>query len=421
MFGPRLASVISMSVITVGVGQCGCSVADAMLAHLADEGVPSFFDSVNGLYRPRALLVDSEPKAISQCLRQRRNWNYTPENTQILGQHGAGNNWAAGYSLGATEDVSERFLSAVVRMVERCDSLDGFFFVSSAAGGTGSGLGAGLTEELRDYFMRTSIMNAIVCPFDVGEVVVQHYNACLSFSHLLEVSDGILVIDNELITRACTNLLYLSQPSFSDINSVIAQHLAAALFTSPRCHSFSGSIGMMSSHPSFKFFHSALVPMLPDKSLEFATDSWTALTRRIYQQQFPEKDSLMKSRARAVNKAVACELKLHGKDAAQAIEHVEAVNLFRQRELYPAWSRNPFAVHSREMGYTSQGKHQKAVSLLCNSQSSVRPIERVSSLGYSMFRSRGYVHQYAANGVFEGDFEDAFSSLQQSMSDYRGL
>ena len=299
-----------MSII-IGVGQCGCSVADAALekldAHLyphddgADggggggddddmfglgffgggRGDTAFFreaaPSSNSPVRrhPRCVLVDTEAKAVEDNLRARRRegrarprsgsgaaaavpvgrWAYDERGgnaTVVLGQGGAGTNWAHGYSLlgGMTESeeegvrdaaaaadgggsggggsggglgsvsgdggasagnaMAEQVLGAVRREAERMDSyftprrgfgsghvvagggrLDSIVVCSSAAGGTGSGLGAALTEDLRDAFPRVGLLNAVVCPYHVGEVIVQNYNACLSFAHLSLVSDAV--------------------------------------------------------------------------------------------------------------------------------------------------------------------------------------------------------------------------------------
>jgi tubulin delta len=395
-------------VIVIGVGQCGCSVADALLELIHEqEESSSFFED---FVRPRALLVDSEPKAISKCIQKRRAWSYDPRNTLIVGQSGAGNNWAAGYSM--ADDVSEQVLSALERESERCDNLDGLVIVSSAAGGTGSGLGSRITEEIRERFPRTSIMNAVVAPF-MGEVAVQHYNACLSLSHLLEVSDGICMIENQVMNRVCTNVLQIPQPSFTEINDVIAQHLSTAVLPSQR-RCFSDSVRRLCGHPGFKFFTSTAAPIAPKRCSEFFSDSWSALTKQIYHQHSGGRS------VECTNKSVACVLKFRGHEAAGALKETEEVSLFKNKSLYPTWNDDPFIACSRDLSVNSHGP-SRSVSLLSNSQSSARPLERMSSMGYNMYLSRAYVHQYAANGVFEDDFENAFAGLERAVFDYESL
>lgn len=67
----------------------------------------------------------------------------------IKDQSGAGNNWARGhleYGPRYKEEIEEK-----VRVeVERCDSLQGFFFLHSLGGGTGSGLGSYIVADMAD-------------------------------------------------------------------------------------------------------------------------------------------------------------------------------------------------------------------------------------------------------------------------------
>ena len=60
---------------------------------------------------------------------------------------GRGNNWAYGYhggvgrrGDGCGQDLLERVLDLVRKVVERCDRFSGFIMLHSIAGGTGSGM-----------------------------------------------------------------------------------------------------------------------------------------------------------------------------------------------------------------------------------------------------------------------------------------
>lgn len=52
-------------------------------------------------------------------------------------------------------------------------------------------------------------------PYESGEVNVQPYNTLLTLSHLSEVSDGIILTQNEVLHATCTKLLGLKTPSFA--------------------------------------------------------------------------------------------------------------------------------------------------------------------------------------------------------------
>jgi tubulin beta len=66
----------------------------------------------------------------------------------VLGQYGAGNNWAKGYHTDGAE-LSHSILDVVRKEAEVCDHLQGFQVSHSIGGGTGSGLGSLLIEKLK--------------------------------------------------------------------------------------------------------------------------------------------------------------------------------------------------------------------------------------------------------------------------------
>ncbi len=96
--------------------------------------------------------------------------------------------------------------------------------------GTGSGVGAYITEAVRDEFgARSMMVNAVVWPFAVGEVILQNYNALLTLSSLVHASDAIIVMENDALHGVCRQRLQLAAPSFEDINAVLARTLASVL------------------------------------------------------------------------------------------------------------------------------------------------------------------------------------------------
>ncbi len=69
----------------------------------------------------------------------------------ILGQSGAGNNWAKGhYTEGA--ELVDSVLDVVRKEAESCDCLQGFQLTHSLGGGTGSGMGTLLISKIREEY-----------------------------------------------------------------------------------------------------------------------------------------------------------------------------------------------------------------------------------------------------------------------------
>ncbi|PNJ65708.1 TUBD1 isoform 14 [Pongo abelii] len=237
-----------MSIVTVQLGQCGNQIGfevfDALLSDShSSQGLCSkreneayqasckerfFSEEENGVPIARAVLVDMEPKVINQTLSkaaQSGQWKYG-QHACFCQKQGSGNNWAYGYSVHGPRH-EESIMSLIRKEVEKCDSFSGFFIIMSMAGGTGSGLGAFVTQNLQDQYPNSLKMNHIIWPYGTGEVIVQNYNSILTLSHLYRSSDALLVHENDAVHKICAKLMNIKQISFSDINQVLAHQLGS--------------------------------------------------------------------------------------------------------------------------------------------------------------------------------------------------
>ncbi|KAG2489635.1 hypothetical protein HYH03_011914 [Edaphochlamys debaryana] len=154
-------------------------------------------------------------------------WHYPPDSYLVM-QSGSGNNWAQGFH-GYGPKVAEAAAELVRKEVEHADSLTGFLLLQSMAGGTGAGLGTYVAQALRDDYHSAFVTNCCVWPYESGEVIVQPYNTLFTLSHLSDVSDGIVLLENEALHRTAARLLNIARPSFADMNGIAARALASVL------------------------------------------------------------------------------------------------------------------------------------------------------------------------------------------------
>ena len=213
-------------------------------------------------------------------------WSYSSA-SEYFQQQGSGNNWALGYHKNGGP-ACERIIEICRQEVEKCDRFDGFLLLMSLAGGTGSGLGARLSNTLKDEFPESVIANHVVWPFSSGEVILQNYNAVLTLSHLQQSSDIIIGQQNELLHQTCTALLGIKNVSFEVINSVISHNLASILQPSNKSTNQNVSIlqGLdqaLCLYPSYKLVCVKNTPLVSDKSMDYTTYHWPALLKRLRQ------------------------------------------------------------------------------------------------------------------------------------------
>ncbi|XP_027515973.1 tubulin delta chain [Corapipo altera] len=453
-----------MSIVTVQLGQCGNQIGHEVFCCLCSDirgthGLCSkkenqsyqdackerfFWEEESGVPVARAVLVDMEPKVISQTLSMATRsgcWKYNNQ-SHFCQKQGSGNNWANGYSVHGPRH-KESIMDLVQKEAERCDRLGGFFTIMSMAGGTGSGLGAFVTQCLRDAFPTSFILNHVIWPYGTGEVIVQNYNSVLTLSHLYRSSDALLVHENDVIHRICAQLMNIKQISFRDVNQVIAHQLGSVF--QPVHPGEGGSnysrnplgdlMETLVPHPEFKMLGLRNIPQIPENSLPYSTFSWPGLIKHLRQMLIahaqmeegidwqvrppPPGSSTPSSHSTKkplhFNTSIANLVILRGKDV-----HSVDLGSFQDPSLYTSWLKPQDAFNAWRTP-RAFNKYEKSASLVSNSQFLLKPLDSVVGKAWNMFASKAYIHQYTKFGIEEEDFLDSFTTLEQVISNYTTL
>ena len=155
-----------------------------------DEAISSFFRNVDTRFKEhkelgvgsqitdlkaRAIVVDMECGVIDNKILNGDLKDIFEARQCIKDMSGAGNNWACGhlyYGPMYKEEIEEKVRQAV----EKCDSLQGFFFLHSLGGGTGSGLGSYIVRDLAEIYPTVFKFSTCVFPSNDDDVVTSPYN-----------------------------------------------------------------------------------------------------------------------------------------------------------------------------------------------------------------------------------------------------
>ncbi|XP_037632344.1 tubulin delta chain isoform X2 [Sebastes umbrosus] len=417
-----------MSIVTVQLGQCGNQVGHELFDVLCSDAPEGgrreystascerfFHQTTRGELVARAVLIDMEPKVINQSISRAATsgrWRFCV--------HGPRH-----------RDVVEELMR---REVERCDRLAGLMAMMSVAGGTGSGVGTYVTQCLRDIYPKSFILNHLTWPYGTGEVIVQNYNSVLTLAHLYQLSDAILVHENDTVHRICSQLLNIKHISFGDVNGVIAHQLGSVLQPALTADSYGGYsrnplgelVSALACHPEYKLLSVCTVPQMPSASMAYSTFNWPSLLKHLRQMlisntkmdegiDWQVRPPAGSERTRSFNTSLANLLILRGKDVYSA-----ETGGFEDPALYTSWlsSEEAFNVWKSPVPFN---KYEKCATLVSNSQALLRPLDNMVGKAWNMFASRAYIHQYVKFGISEEDFLDSFTSLEQVISSYNQL
>lgn len=82
----------------------------------------------------------------------------------ITGSEDSGSNFARGYNLLASE-LLDRAMNAIRKVASECRNLRGFLIFHAIGGGTGSGLGTRIMEEIKNsYGRKITVAEFVVFP-----------------------------------------------------------------------------------------------------------------------------------------------------------------------------------------------------------------------------------------------------------------
>ena len=505
---------MNMSVVTIQLGQCGNQIGSQFFKTVYsdaatsgslksksksspstayhDTSVEKFFyiSELQGVkattsrprLRARSVLVDMETKVVQQTLDEAKrggNWSYDEECVYTQ-KKGSGNNWASGYCRHGGQ-ASEDLMEMVQRQVERCDRLDGFLILMSVAGGTGSGVGAKVTEVFSDAFPRSVITNQIVWPYSSGEVIVQDYNTILTTAHLQKTSNVVLLMHNDQLHKVCSKLLLMNHISFMDINQVVCHSLASLLQPAVRFEhlacSATGSVDTRSHQrcvfdplfysqcslsdlqdhlcprKDFKFVTLKSIPQIPDRSQAYSSFLWSGLLKHLRQMLITDSP---------IEEGMDWSKRLVGDDSVSGSHSVPSSVLYDEQELRHCSSieekitqvhhginkslANLLILRGNELHLADVSQfydsrlysqsvpksctcsvwcsehrfngYEKTCTLVSNSQSFTKLLDGVCRKAWNMFSARAYVHQYTENGLSHEEFLECFASVEQLLKNY---
>ncbi|GIX66284.1 tubulin alpha chain [Babesia caballi] len=387
-----------------------------------DTAFHAFFaETGSGKHVPRCLFVDLEPTVVDEVRRGTYKNLFHPEQL-MSGKEDAANNFARGrYTTGA--DIMNPAMDRIRKLSDACDSIQGFLFFSAIGGGTGSGTGSLLLENIGAEYERKTKLNFCIWPSpQVSTAVVEPYNSVLSTHSLLENTDVAVVLDNEAIYSICKKNLDIGRPIYKNLNRIIAQ-VISSLTTSLR---FDGALNVdmnefqtnLVPYPRIHFMLSSYAPVISARKAKHEYMSVGEITNSAF-----DTASMMAECDPRLGHYMACCLMYRGdvvpKDVNSAISHVKTKKTVR----FVDWSPTGF-----KFGINYQppcvvpgddlSKVSRAVCMISNSTSISEVFIRMDKKFDVMYAKKAFVHWYLGEGMEEEEFEEAREDVAALEKDY---
>jgi len=433
-------------IIHLQVGQCGnqvgCAFWEALLKEhaLTDDGkyngngvdrdgdgdvdelekVGVYFRATDSninkaKYVPRAVIVDLEPGTVDVIKASKIGSIFKPDNF-VFGNNGAGNNWAKGhYTEGA--ELVEQVLDQVRQEIENCDAPQGFQICHSLGGGTGSGMGTLLLLKIRDsYPDRITTTYSIYPSPKVSDTVVEPYNAVLSSHQLLENSDETFIIDNEALYNIAHNVLKVSEPTYAELNALIARAacgITASLRFPGKLNGDLRKLGVnLVPFPRLHFF---LVGQAPLENAE--TSSKNNITvKEITSQCFSSRNYFSNIKPDDGKfLAVSFTYRGAGLSTQDVDEQVESLQE-KQSDAFVEWIPNNIKSGIVIVPPTDS---QMSGTFVANTTALRSLFQRLAIQFGNMYKRKAFLHWYKGEGMDEMEFQEADRNVRDLITEYQ--
>ncbi|KAJ8866159.1 hypothetical protein PR048_033683 [Dryococelus australis] len=385
-----------------------------------------------GPHFARAVLVDTEDKVVNSVSQVQESsgssWRYCRECRISSVGGGSGNNWAYGFHVKGPE-LHERVLECVRRQAEESDVPLAFLNLLSSSGGTGSGVGSYVVQELRHEFVFKKLVNVVVLPYSAGEVATQNYNTVLTLAKLYDMSDLHVVFQNDSLHRMCAALLGEKNTQLADMNHLMACKLASVFQPVQVYSGVSNIVSHLAAHPAFKMVTVKTAPHVSRVAEKFESIlSWPVLLKHM-------KRSLRKvpsGSAEAVDWEIKQPLsKLPRSVVAQLVPSVtnmlftrgcvppdvETVSELSTRVPYCRW----IPQEARLLHFHQPRRllsHDKFITLVSNNNLVCHPLNAIVDKAWNTFAYKAYLHHYTKYGVQEDEFNEAFLKAERILQYY---
>ncbi len=373
-----------------------------------------FNEGMGSRYVPRAVLTDLEPGTMDSIRLSPYGTLFRPDNF-VHGQSGAGNNWAKGhYTEGA--ELVDSIMDVVRKEAEGCDMLQGFQITQSMGGGTGAGMGTLLVSKIREEYPDRIMSTYSVIPSPkVSDTVVEPYNATLSVHQLVENADQCFALDNEALYDICFRTLKLKNPSYADLNLLIAR----AIIGTTCSLRFPGQLNCdlrklavnMVPFPRLHFFLVGYAPITSSVSKEFRLLSVQELTA----QAFDAKNMMCAADPRH-GRYLTCAMMFRGIMSSKEVDD-QMMNMVNKNSSYfVEWIPNNLKASICDIPPAESPISSVFVG---NSTAIQEAWKRVADQFTLMFRRKAFLHWYTGEGMDEMEFTEAESNLNDLVSEYQ--
>ncbi|KAF1740947.1 hypothetical protein MXB_2272, partial [Myxobolus squamalis] len=297
----------------------------------------------------------------------------------------------------------------------------------SIAGGTGSGLGSYILEQLNDRYPKKLVQTYSVFPQQEssGDVVVQPYNSVLTLKRLINNADLVYVLDNSSLYRIATDMMHVEQTDFSHVNSLVSTIMtgttATLRYPGYTNNDLIGLIAPLVPAPKLHFLMTGYTPLTSQNTgVNVRKTSALDVMRRLLQ---PKNMMVGITKDKNVNHCFISILNIIQGEVDPTQVH-KSLQRIRDRKLtdFIPWGPASIQVALSKRSPYIHAVHRVSGLMLANHTGIATVFERTCKWFDLLFKSGAFLNGYRKEEIFKDDLSELVNSretVQDLIDEYK--
>lgn len=296
----------------------------------------------------------------------------------------------------------------------------------SLGGGTGSGLGSLLLERLSEEYSDKLAFNFSIFPGSTNggnsDVVVEPYNAVLALNTLIDSSQATFAVENSALNRICQKQLKMKQPSFGDINHIVAQVISNTTASS-RFPGFQNNCDIrklttnLIPFPRLHFLMQAQAPLVRPDDAKFEQLGVQGVAQLMFDSRSLLSDA---GDITTQGKVLTAACLFRGKDISPLeVEATIAKFKAKKESSFVEWIPDSMMNSICKVPAAWNPTSDVSGTFLANSTAQNQGFQGLLDNFERMLRAKAYVHWYAAEGMDLEEFKEAGYNVRDLIAEYQ--
>jgi len=278
-------------------------------------------------------------------------------------------------------------------------------------------MGTLLLLKIRDgYPDRITTTYSVFPSPKVSDTVVEPYNAVLSSHQLLENSDETFIIDNEALYNINHNILKNKQPTYSELNGLIAQACCGVTSSLRFPGKLNGDLRKLGVNlvpfPRLHFFLVSQAPLIGEK----ASSKMNLTVQELTGQAYAERNFFSNVQS-GDGKFLAASFCFRGKNlSTNDVDDNMAKIQDKNADNFVEWIPNNIKSSIVTVGPKKTGV---SCTFIANTTSLKGIFQRLATQFGAMYRRKAFLHWYKGEGMDEMEFQEADKNVRDLITEYQ--